>query len=391
MEDIRDFTGDLGGDGQPNEVRNDGQGLPSGEVTVQQPDGWLEEEWRQWNQGWWWFSSATAWAPRESNGVSWDPWSCWRGHRGFQPWSDGAWDHQPTGGDFSDPPQWSGWSHYRLWKRALVRWNSNTDVLLRRRSKKVLKSFDYDLQAKLDHISDQELQGAGYLNSIFAVLDILAGEKETSERRRVLRAALYEGPRRSDESLAQYALRREAQFMSATPFINIPDDLKAFMLEEQANLSKQSVQNLRVLTGGSSDFRQVLKALRVLDTDEEPIAKNKHSSYFEGDAHGSNYDHFDDDVSEEEFGLAESEVQGMLDSISQQDLEEDAAMSFVTDWEAKKKRSWSENRAMKNAKKKDRRHFDEPDSRPPKPAAHRGRLSIQELKKVTRCGNCSQK
>jgi hypothetical protein len=121
-----------------------------------------------------------------------------------------------------------------LWKRALVRWDSNTDVLLRRRSKKVLKSFDYDLQAKLDHISDQELQGAGYLNSIFAVLDILAGEKETSERRRVLRAALYEGPRRSDESLAQYALRREAQFMSVTPFINIPDDLKAFMLEERA-------------------------------------------------------------------------------------------------------------------------------------------------------------
>ena len=254
-----------------------------------------------------------------------------------------------------------------------------------------MKSFDYDLQAKLDHISDQELQGAGYLNSIFAVLDILAGEKETSERRRVLRAALYEGPRRSDESLAQYALRREAQFMSATPFINIPDDLKAFMLEEQANLSKQSVQNLRVLTGLSSDFRQVLKALRILDTDEEPIAKNKHSSYFESDVHGSNYDHLDDDVSEEEFGLTENEVQGMLDSISQQDLEEDAAMSFVTDWEAKKKRSWSENRAMKNAKKKDRRHFDEPDSRPPKPAAHRGRLSIQELKKVTRCGNCGQK
>jgi len=46
MEDIRDFTGELGGDGQPNKVRNDGQGLPSGEVTVQQPDEWLKEEWR---------------------------------------------------------------------------------------------------------------------------------------------------------------------------------------------------------------------------------------------------------------------------------------------------------------------------------------------------------
>ena len=81
---------------------------------------------------------------------------------------------------------------------------------MRRRSEKLLKSFDWDLQSKLDHISDQDLQSENYLRIIFSVLDVLAGEKEESDKRRSVRAALYEGPRRSDESLAQYTLRRGA-------------------------------------------------------------------------------------------------------------------------------------------------------------------------------------
>ena len=113
-------------------------------------------------------------------------------------------------GDYADPPAWAGWGHYRLWRRALLRWNANTDVALHRRAEKVLKGLDWELQAKLEHFSETELSSNIYLDLIFSVLDVLAGDREDSEKRRSIRAALYEGCRKSDESLAQYAFRRES-------------------------------------------------------------------------------------------------------------------------------------------------------------------------------------
>ena len=57
------------------------------------------------------------------------------------------------------------------------------------------------------------------------VLDVLAGEKEDSEkRRRTIRAALFEGARKGDESLAQYALHRESQIEMAGKFLSLGDD-----------------------------------------------------------------------------------------------------------------------------------------------------------------------
>lgn len=37
------------------------------------------------------------------------------------------------------------------------------------------------------------LSSSSYLDRIFEVLDVIAGEKESSEKRRSVRAALYEG------------------------------------------------------------------------------------------------------------------------------------------------------------------------------------------------------
>ena len=62
-----------------------------------------------------------------------------------------------------------------------------------------MKSFDWDLQAKFEHISDSELQGDGYLESILAVLDVLAGEREGDDSRRAAREALYDVARRKEE------------------------------------------------------------------------------------------------------------------------------------------------------------------------------------------------
>ena len=59
--------------------------------------------------------------------------------RGAQPRGDAGAGTEVTGnlgaggrrthkGDFSDPPAWGGWASYRLWKKALIRWNQNTHV-----------------------------------------------------------------------------------------------------------------------------------------------------------------------------------------------------------------------------------------------------------------------
>ena len=219
LPDVRTFTGEEVESGQMDGGQASDQAAPGGGQGDVSWTRWTDEEWQQWNEGRWaWGHSAIA-----NRGQ-------WQGQQGDQRHS-GWWDRTVVKGDYSDPPPWSGWQHFRLWKRALTRWNNNTDVLLKRRSEKILKTFDYDLQAKLDHLTDQALQSEDYLRNIFDVLDVLAGEKEASEKRRAVRAALYEGPRRSEETLAQYSLRREAQFTTAAQFINIPDDLKAFMME----------------------------------------------------------------------------------------------------------------------------------------------------------------
>lgn len=48
---------------------------------------------------------------------------------------------------------------------------------------------------------------------ILAVLDVLAGEKQTTEKRRAVRRALFEGNWKNEESLSQFALRREQEFV----------------------------------------------------------------------------------------------------------------------------------------------------------------------------------
>lgn len=375
---------------------------------------WSDAEWREWNSHWW---SSREWDPwssshwngmsvRESGGPSQaaggsDPQA--RDHSGEaavaasreewrrDEWWQGKWWSSPQQkGDFTDPPSWGGWPNFRLWKRAVTRWHRNTDVAMWRRSEKLLKSFEWDLQSKLDHIPESVLSSENYLQSIFEVMDTIAGEKESSEKRRCVRAALYEGSRHQGESLASYAMRREAQFLGAEKYMSLPDDLKAFMLEEQSGLNRQGIQNLRVLTGGKHNYSEVQQALKVLDTEEESIFKpnSKTAHYLETGASesagGNNY--FQD---KETASDSEEDEDLMLFAIEESDLQEGEALSFVADW-GNKKRSWKENRQWKAARKKDRRHFDSRESRPRRPDGQR-RLSVEELKRVTRCANCGQR
>ena len=367
---------------------------------------WSEEDWQLWNHWQWgWRGQGQSWSFSTSRGsqeaapagtlsagaaqpvdsevrdpwLDHDPWQkqgwSWSQSKG----KDGWWGSSSKG-DYADPPTWAGWGHYRLWRRSLVRWNSNIDVAQYRRAEKILKGLEWELQAKLEHIDEDVLASPGYLDAIFGVLDVLAGEREDSDKRRSIRAALYEGHRKSEESLAQYALRRESQFASASKYMAIPDELKAFMLEEQSGLTKQGSQNLTVLTEGRHEYAHVRKALQVLDVEEESLFKSGKSSYLVSPEEERVSD------SESDSELVDEEVYAVL---KEKDLDEDEALSFLAQ-HVPRRRTWSENRQLKAARKKDRRHFDDRDSRPERPKNHR-RLPVAEPKKITRCSNCGAK
>lgn len=374
---------------------------------------WTEAEWAEWNKKWYWGQSwmsgsqwyasgeagqrdgaagAAASTTLPASGVEHsDPWHA----RNGDPWSrrtstsgaPPAVDHGRQGGwwqsghyakgDYSDPPAWPGWSNYRLWRRAILRWNHNTDVSVWRRAEKVLKTLEWDLQAKLDHVSETTLASPAYITEILGVLDVLAGEREDSEKRGAVRAALFEGNRRGDESLAQYALRRESQFEVASRYIAIPEEIKGILLEEQSGLSKQSMQSLRVLTKGQHSYSEVRKALQVLDLDEESIVKPGKVNYF-------------GDTMEEEIMDSDLDDEEVFAALEYQEVDEDAAISLMADLQQDRRRTWKENKLLKAARRKDRRHFDDKNSRPSRPP-YRRRLSIEELKKVTHCSNCGKK
>ncbi|CAK9058244.1 Retrovirus-related Pol polyprotein from transposon RE2 (Retro element 2) (AtRE2) [Includes: Protease RE2 [Durusdinium trenchii] len=364
---------------------------------------WTEEEWREWDERWWhagqsgWYGSpwrvehvkddagAASTAPPQSKTDPPDPWQ----QRSYDPWSrrtsvatgqadqhfQGAWSTWWAGGyqskgDYSDPPSWSGWNNYRLWRRALLRWNANTDVAIWRRAEKVLKTLDWDLQAKLDHLTETTLSSPSYLTEILSVSDILSGEKEDSDRRRAVRAALFEGARKPDEGLAQYALRRESQFELANRYVSLPEDIKGILLEEQSGLPRQAMQNLRVLTKGQHSYSEVKKALQILDLDEESMIKSGKTSYFGG---ASEVEHSESDIDDEEIFLA----------LEAQEVDEEEALCLMADLQQDRKRTWRENKLLKAARKKDRRHFDDRSSRPSRPF-NRRKMSIEEIKKGTR-------
>ncbi|CAE7224945.1 RE2 [Symbiodinium sp. CCMP2592] len=336
-------------------------------------------------------STTAAATPEETPQWNWGTQAWGNGSWNQGGWGGGSWQWNwwPTSsnakGDYSDPPAWGGWSSYRLWKKSLIRWNQNTDVPMWRRFEKLSKQLDWDLQGRFEHVPEATLAGAGYLDAVLGILDGLAGEKDASEKRRVVRAALFEGQRKKDETLSQFAVRREQEFAGADRYLTIPSELKAFILEETAGLTRQGVQNLRTLTSGAGDFDKMVGALKTLDVEEEPLTKGK-SALFSGLATedstattGDDGEASPDDVDEE----YHDQVEAFLTEVD--DADEDTALEMLAAFEKEqaaapeKRRTWKQNKDRKAAAKKDRRVFSRP------------RLTVSELKERTRCANCGER
>ena len=125
-----------------------------------------------------WWDTSGSWG--------WSDWSWHSEEWGNSKWGSSASRWENTKPDLSDPPPWPGWSHYRLWKKAVERWNRSTDIPVWRRSDKLLKLLDWDLQGRFEYVPEAELASDKYLDLIFQVLDVLAGERERAEKRRAV-------------------------------------------------------------------------------------------------------------------------------------------------------------------------------------------------------------
>ena len=118
-----------------------------------------------------------------------------------------------------------------------------------------------------------------------------------------------------------------------------------------------------------------------MDIEEEGLLKGSgKSNYFQDSEHQDLSSEYTDDDAED--------MDEVFFNINQQDMTEEEALNFLAN--LPKKRTWAENKHLKAAQKKDRRHFDSRDSRQPRPNPKR-KLSIAELKKVTKCAHCQQR
>eukprot|EP00971_Amphidinium_carterae_P299399 5948903-Amphidinium_carterae.1 len=179
--------------------------------------------------------------------------------------------------EVSDPPTWPGWANYRLWRKAILRWDAATDIPVHKRAYRLMNKFEYSMQMHFDHLDEGVLSSKAYLTSILSVLDILSGEREEDQLRRALTGALMNWKRDKHENLTQFVARREQQCLEAQKHgVLLPPLVKGFLLVEGAGLSQQSQANLRTLCGGQLHEQQVTKALRTLDV---AAAEKEHRTF----------------------------------------------------------------------------------------------------------------
>ena len=262
-----------------------------------------------------------------------------------------------------------------------MRWDAATDVQVHRRAERIFKTMDWELQARFEHLEDDVVTGPDYLSHIVRILDTLSGENTLVDKRRAVRRALFEGQRKDGESISQFTLRREQEFAMAEKYMSFPGDLKALMMEEQAGLGKQGTLNLRTLTSGSTQYEDVVRALKVMDMDldEEGLTSTgSGKSSFIAQTSAPEIDLEGTSVDFEDQSIKSEEVRDILAEIDELDLQEDEATEVLASME-REKRSWKENKKLKLARKKDRRHF----SGKPSGSGERRQtgISVDQLKK----------
>ena len=144
-----------------------------------------------------------------------------------------------------------------------------------------------------------------------------AGVREDDEKRRAYRQAISENQRLREESLAQYAIRRQKDFRNAANYgVVIPNSLKAMLLKEGAGLSDQNQQNLTaLLQGNDEDPDLVARCLSRMD-----VRSDRLSAYVDDAAREPSYLADTDATSEDDDVFENEEV---LQELDKMELNED--------------------------------------------------------------------
>ena len=367
--------------------------IPETPALQEPPDPWAvsqsisEQDRAGWHDyGWRW-----------SSWDSWSPWTTWQDRQWrSEPWPDQyrSWNENYAKPELSDPPAWPGWSHRRQWSLAVKRWNKNTDIPVYRRADKVLRSMGWEMQSDFEHLSEDRLSAPTYLEDILQIIDNKAGVREDDEKRRAFRVVMSENFRRKDETLAQFAVRRQKDFAKAADFgVNIPPELRASMLKEGAQLSDQNLQNLTTLVAHNEyDPDLVCRALGRMDVRSDRlvgfVTEEPTENFLEGTA--------EQETESEDEEVILAELDGM-------NLFEDKVHEVYAVLESKR-RSWKENKIYKANIRKDRGSFSKSEAGSTAPKGPHGgvpgsferkgrrpKMNKEQLKKITRCRRCLKK
>ena len=332
----------------------------------------------------------------QHDGWRWSNWDTWRNQQ--WDWRSGSsWNQSDTytKPDLADPPSWPGWSHRRQWVLAIRRWNKHTDVPLRRRAERVLRGLGWEMQIDFEHLSETILESPEYLDAILQIIDSKAGVREDDEKRKSFKAVMSDNVRKKDETLAQYAVRRQRDFTRAAEFgVQIPPELKASMLREGAALSEQNMQNLTTLVGAAEHDPEVIcRALGRMDVRMDRLVG------FAEDDHSSFAEFAQEELSESD----EEDEEALLAEMDGLNLMEDQIHEVFAVLE-NRKRTWKENKMFKANLRKNRGSFVKtevgstapkgPSGSHPGGSGHRDRkskMNREQLKKITRCKRCHKK
>ncbi|CAK0852746.1 unnamed protein product [Prorocentrum cordatum] len=251
----------------------------------------------------------------------------WRGHD----WSSSSWSwHEKSWSkpDYSDPDPWMGWTGFRIWRRKIKRWLSSTDVPIQKRSDKLLKTLDLELQRKMEDISDDVLMSSVGPDMIVKRLDTMSGKRVDDEDRRAARECLFGYQRKAGETLSMYAARMEQQFdLLRAQGLPLPDKWMHLFMEEGVNLDDSGKQMLRVLTRGSGKYEDLQNAIRELDlskTESLSGAARAARTYLGEDEEGSGTYHGEQD-DESELSVDTDMENEILLCIDSADIDEDQA------------------------------------------------------------------
>ena len=321
-------------------------GTSTSERTVVPEDPWAQATRSN-------FSPPVPSAPPAASTTQWSSSGGWAQQWG---WPGRDYGHR---GDYADPPAWPGWSYRKQWTAAVRRWDKNTDVPVWKRA------LGWDLQTSFEHLTEAQLTTDKYLESILSIIELKAGVREDDERRFAFRSIMYDGGRKKDETLGQYAMRRIRDYnQAANHGIQIPDEFKATLLREGANISDQTQQNLTTLIQGrENDVDFVATSLARLDVRSDRLNGYVHGAapdgnFLAGNGEGIVVDH------DEASGSAEDDDEDLPEQfftdLADLNMDEEQVSWVLATLDGrgfKKRRSWKENKKFKAEARKDRGSF----------------------------------